>query len=64
MVNVNDSCIWCGVCASVAGTIFKVDGLSTVIKQPETPEEQAQCIQAEDMCPVKAISNEPMKMAA
>jgi len=65
MVSVNDACIGCGVCADVANTIFKIDGLSKVIKQPETPEEQTACIQAEQMCPVQAISNEPsMKMAA
>jgi len=38
--------------------------VSKVIKQPDTPEEQIACDQAEQMCPVKAISNEPMKMAA
>ena len=64
MVNVNNDCIWCGVCESVAKTIFKVDGVSKVIKQPDTPEEQIACDQAEQMCPVKAISNEPIKMAA
>ena len=64
MVNVNNDCIWCGVCESVAKTIFKVDGVSKVIKQPETSEEQIASDQAEQMCPVQAISNEPIKMAA
>jgi len=65
MVSVNDNCIWCGVCESVAKTIFKIEGgMSKVIKQPDTSEEQTACIQAEEMCPAKAISNEPMKMAA
>ena len=65
MISVNDKCIGCGVCESLAKTIFKVDGVSKVIKQPETPEEQAACEQAINVCPVQAISDEaPMKMAA
>ncbi|MEI6774452.1 MAG: ferredoxin [bacterium] len=65
MIRVNDTCIGCSMCADVAKTIFKVDGLSKVIKQPETPEEETACIQAIDMCPVKAISDEPsMEIAA
>ncbi|MEI6119204.1 MAG: ferredoxin [bacterium] len=65
MIQVNDTCIGCGVCGEMAKTIFKVEGVSKVIKQPETPEENAECQQAIDMCPVKAISNEEsMKMAA
>ncbi len=55
-VSVNDKCIWCGVCAATAPAIFKVDGVpATVIKQPETPEEQSAYEQAKSSCPVGAI---------
>ncbi len=65
MINVNETCIGCGVCEGIAKDNFKVEGLSKVIKQPETPEENTACEQAIEMCPVHAISNEePMKMAA
>ncbi|MEI6673020.1 MAG: ferredoxin [bacterium] len=57
MIQVNDTCIGCGVCESIAKTIFKVDGVSKVIKQPETPEEQTAAEQSIEMCPVHAISD-------
>ena len=57
MVKVNDTCIGCGVCASIAPIIFKVEGApATVIKQPETPEENTQVEQAIASCPMKSIS--------
>jgi ferredoxin len=57
MVQVDDKCIGCGVCGMTAPTIFKVEGVpATVIKQPETPEEQAAVDQAIESCPTKAIS--------
>ncbi len=53
MVKVNEKCIGCGVCASVAKDIFKVEGIpATVIKQPETPEEKAAAEQAKTLCPM------------
>lgn len=55
MVKVNEKCIGCGVCESIAKTIFKIDGISKVIKQPETPEEITACEQAKSACPVAAI---------
>jgi len=65
MIHVNDTCIGCGVCGEMAKTIFKVEGVSRVIKQPETPEEKTACQQAIEMCPVHAISDEEsMKIAA
>lgn len=66
MIQINDTCIGCGVCAATAPTIFKVEGVpATVIKQPENPEEVAAAEQAIASCPVQAISNEEeMKMAA
>lgn len=65
MVQVNDHCIGCGVCGTIAPTIFKVDGIATVIKQPETPEEHAAVEQAIASCPATAISyEEETKIAA
>jgi ferredoxin len=56
MVSINDKCIGCGVCASIAPTIFKVEGTpAQVIKQPETPEEIAATEQAKNSCPMVAI---------
>jgi ferredoxin len=57
MVKINDTCIGCGMCGMTAPTIFKVEGVpATVIKQPETPEENTQVEQAIESCPTKAIS--------
>lgn len=66
MIKVSNDCIGCGVCGMTAPTIFKVEGApATVLKQPETPEEEKLCAQAIESCPVHAISNEEdMKMAA
>lgn len=59
MVKINDTCIGCGVCGMMAPTIFKVKDIpATVIKQPETPEENIQVDQAIESCPMKAISKE------
>ncbi len=56
MVKVNEKCIGCGVCESVAKEIFKVERIpATVIKQPETPEEKAAAEQAKNSCPMWAI---------
>ena len=56
MVKVNDTCVGCGVCASIAKTIFKVEWVpATVIKQPETDEEKDLCEQAKKSCPMWAI---------
>lgn len=56
MVSINDKCIGCGVCASIAPTIFKVEGTpAQVIKQPETPEEITATEQAKTSCPMIAI---------
>ncbi len=56
MVSVNDKCIGCGMCALIAPTIFKVEGIpAQVIKQPETDEEKTLSEQAKNSCPVDAI---------
>jgi len=58
MVKISEQCIGCGLCMAYAPTIFKVEGIpAQVIKQPETPEEEAVCKTAIDSCPVKAISD-------
>lgn len=56
MVFVKETCIWCGVCESIAGWIFKVeDGMSHVIKQPENEAEINETKDAISACPVTAI---------
>ncbi len=56
MVQVNETCIGCGVCPTIAPTIFVMEnGHAKVIKQPETPEEVAAVEQAKSSCPVWAI---------
>jgi len=56
MVIVKSSCIGCGLCASIAWNIFRVEGApAVVVKQPETPEEIASYEQAKAMCPAQAI---------
>jgi len=56
-VQVNEGCIMCGACvAATEGVIFKIEGASaTVIKQPETPDEEEKCRQAEMGCPLQII---------
>jgi len=56
MAGINNQCIWCGTCAAVAPDLFKVEGIpATLIKQPETPEEQQKYDDAKAACPVAAI---------
>ena len=65
MIKVNNDCIGCGICGITAPTVFKVEGIATVIKQPTTSEEHTLCEEAIISCPVNAISNEDSaKMAA
>lgn len=60
MVFVDENCIWCGICASIASNIFEMgdDWLSHVIKQPETQEEHDSVDEAIAACPVAAIHKE------
>ena len=59
MAKVNENCIGCQVCVSLAPEIFamKDDGHSNAIKQPSTPEEQANFENAKAACPVAAIED-------
>ncbi|CAG0970447.1 Ferredoxin-1 [Gammaproteobacteria bacterium] len=58
---VDTQCIDCDVCRVTAPNNFarqEEKGYSFVTKQPDTPEEEAQCQEAMDSCPVEAIGND------
>lgn len=56
MVFVDDTCIGCWICESMAWSIFKIDDwMSHVIKQPETDEEKTATKESIEACPVNAI---------
>jgi ferredoxin len=58
---VDTQCIDCDVCRVTAPSNFTREedkGYSYVFKQPESPEEEAQCQEAMDSCPVEAIGND------
>lgn len=67
-VKVNEKCIGCGLCMSLAPSVFKVSGVpAIVIKQPTTKEENDAIDQAIASCPVQAISKKSkdvLEMAA
>jgi len=57
---VDDQCIDCDLCRETAPNNFTRNddgGYSFVYKQPETPEEEALCLEAMEGCPVEAIGN-------
>jgi ferredoxin len=58
---VDDQCIDCDLCRETAPDNFSRNedgGYSFVFKQPLTPEEEDQCRQAMEGCPVEAIGND------
>jgi ferredoxin len=58
---VDATCIDCDVCRTTAPNNFRAneeEGYSYIFKQPENPEEQEQCEEAKDSCPVEAIGND------
>jgi len=58
---VDTQCIDCDVCRVTAPNNFtrnEEGGYSFVAKQPENDEEEAQCQEALDSCPVEAIGND------
>jgi ferredoxin len=58
---VDTQCIDCDVCRVTAPANFKRNeekGYSYVFKAAETPEEDSQCQEALDSCPVEAIGND------
>ena len=55
---VDDQCIDCDLCRETAPNNFTRSdegGYSYVYKQPATPDEEAQCKEAMEGCPVEAI---------
>ena len=60
MAYINEDCISCAACSMTGPSIFGWDAENmkpTVIKQPETPEEQADFENAKQGCPVEAIKD-------
>ena len=58
---VDTQCIDCDLCRETAPKNFTRQddgGYSYVYKQPETPEEEAQCKEAKEGCPVEAIGDD------
>lgn len=57
---VDNQCIDCDLCRETAPANFKRDddgGHSYLYKQPESADEEAQCKEAKDGCPVEAIGD-------
>ncbi len=55
---VDDQCIACDACVIEAPLFFSMnndEGHAFVQKQPSTPEEEKNCMNALDECPVEAI---------
>lgn len=58
---VDRKCILCSVCSEAAPSNFKESSSGDhdmVFKQPESPEEETQCVEAMAACPVEAIGND------
>ena len=58
---VDSQCIDCDLCRQTAPNNFERNaggGYTYIKKQPTTPEEQAQCAEAKDACPVEAIGDD------
>jgi ferredoxin len=58
---VDNQCIDCDLCRETAPNNFmrsEEGGYSYVSKQPESPEEEAQCKEAMEGCPVEAIGSD------
>lgn len=57
---VDQSCIACNACVLSAPNNFSMDeedGHAYVSKQPDSPDEEAACKEAQDGCPVEAIGD-------
>jgi len=58
---VTEDCICCKLCQMVAPSNFTMEeeeGHFYIYKQPESPEEEKQCIESMDHCPVDAIGKD------
>lgn len=54
-----NKCIGCGLCEQICPAVFKVvDGLSKVQTNPVPPDQEDDCQEAADSCPVTAITVE------
>ena len=53
-------CLYHELCVEIAPNNFKLAGYDCayVFKQPDSPEEEAQCREALDACPVQAIRDD------
>ena len=53
---VNEECIACRACVEVAGNNFEINdsNMAYLKKQPENEDEEKQCIEAMEVCPVEA----------
>ncbi len=59
-IYVDTQCIDCDLCRQTAPANFNRNqdgGYSFVAKQPDSPEEEAQCKEAMEGCPVEAIGD-------
>ncbi len=58
---VDNACIACDACVTSAPDNFVMDekaGHAYIKRQPQSPEEEEQCKEAMDGCPVEAIGND------
>jgi ferredoxin len=58
---VDNQCIACDACCTTAPDFFKMDdneGHAYLSAQPQTPEQESQCKEAMEGCPVEAIGND------
>ena len=58
---VDNTCIDCDACRQIAPSNYdrnEEGGYSYLSKQPENPEEEQQCQEALEGCPVEAIGND------
>ena len=57
--NVSEECIGCRACVEVAGDNFSINdsNIAYLKKQPQNEDEQAQCEEALEVCPVDVISS-------
>jgi len=57
---VTDDCLACEACQQVAPNNFRYGetGFSYVFSQPSSPEEEKQCQEAVNNCPLEAVKND------